>query len=412
MTGLPSQRAVVLMEQREGRAGDFVGLGGVEGLGDAFDQRGFAGAEIAAQKQELGRLEQPGELASHLDGVRAALGGELVILAFGGGCGVGHRSSLARVPLDDSALQPNIPVGAPGTKAKSLRKFAERVGGEQRVLVGRAHGQIRGQAVEVDGGFDGARGIAGILCQKAGDEAGEQIAAAAFGHGRIAGGVDGDAAIGMRDERARAFEHQRDAVLLAKLRADPRRLACTSATVVPARRAISPGCGVSTSVRPACRGFASLASRTGLAARILRASASMTAGISDGGEQAGGENLTVSGLCPRPGPMASTVMPAVRAATAARAQVLFAAIAPAPPDRRADWSSAPARWRRPRARTGAGTAAVTRPAPARSAASEVMAGAPALPTDPPTTSDMTEVALVGRGGAGRLGERVGRAGPL
>jgi len=37
-------------------------------------------------------------------------------------------------------------------------------------------------------------------------------------------------------------------------------------------------------------------------------------------------------------------------------------------------------------RIGAGTAAVTRPAPVRSAPRDVMAGAPDLPTEPPTTS--------------------------
>ena len=71
----------------------------------------------------------------------------------------------------------------------------------------------------------------------------------------------------------------------AKPRATSSRLACTSATVMPASRAISPGCGVSTSVRP----LASLASRTGLAARIFSASASITAGHAGGREQAGGE---------------------------------------------------------------------------------------------------------------------------
>ena len=43
--------ALVLVDQREGRAGDFVGIGGVERLGDAFYQRGFAGAEVAAEQQ-------------------------------------------------------------------------------------------------------------------------------------------------------------------------------------------------------------------------------------------------------------------------------------------------------------------------------------------------------------------------
>ena len=84
------------------------------------------------------------------------------------------------------------------------------------MLVGLADGQIRGQAVQIDRRFNGARGIVGILRQQAGDQTGEQIAAAAFGHAGIAGGVDGNAAVGVRDEGARAFEHQRNAHALGK----------------------------------------------------------------------------------------------------------------------------------------------------------------------------------------------------
>src|SRR5580658_6087189 len=45
------------------------------------------------------------------------------------------------------------------------------------------------------------------------------------------------------------------------------------------------------------------------------------------------------------------------------------------------------------ATTGAGTAAVTSPAPARIAARDVMAGAPDLPSDPPTTSTWPKLPL-------------------
>ena len=67
----------------------------------------------------------------------------------------------------------------------------------------------------------------------------------------------------------------------AKPRAMPRRSSWTSAVVRPARRAISPGCGVRTTVRPpgARPSRASVARRSGCIARMLSASASRTAGM-------------------------------------------------------------------------------------------------------------------------------------
>ena len=179
------------------------------------------------------------------------------------------------------------------------------------MLIACAHRQIGGQTVQIDRRLDGLRRLTRVLRQQAGDQPGEQVAAAALGHAGIAGGVDGHAAIGVGDERAPALEHQRDAVALGKAARhfEPVGLHLGHREM-PASRAISPGCGVSTSVRP----LASLASSTGLAARILSASASITAGILVA-ESRPVVNLIVSGLWPRPGPMASTVFPEVSAAT-------------------------------------------------------------------------------------------------
>jgi len=148
---------------------------------------------------------------------------------------------------------------------------------------------------------------------------------------------------------------------------------------MPASRAISPGCGVNTSVRP----LASFASSTGLAARMLSASASITAGILVA-ESRPVVNLTVSGSLPRPGPIASTVIPAVSAASASGAR-FSAAMQPArlAASGKVINSGAMAATS---GSTGAAPAAVTSPAPARSAARDAIAGAPDLPTEPPTTS--------------------------
>ncbi len=63
-------------------------------------------------------------------------------------------------------------------------------------------------------------GIVFVLRQQARNHAGKQIAAAALGHAGIAGGIHGHAAVGMRDQRARAFQHDGDAVLPGKVARD------------------------------------------------------------------------------------------------------------------------------------------------------------------------------------------------
>ena len=59
---MPAWVALVLVDEREGGAGDLVGIGGVKRLGDALDQGGLACAEIAVKDKEFRRREQPGDL--------------------------------------------------------------------------------------------------------------------------------------------------------------------------------------------------------------------------------------------------------------------------------------------------------------------------------------------------------------
>ena len=46
-------RAVILVNEREGGAGNIIGFGGAKALRNALDQGGFAGAEIAAQQDHV-----------------------------------------------------------------------------------------------------------------------------------------------------------------------------------------------------------------------------------------------------------------------------------------------------------------------------------------------------------------------
>jgi hypothetical protein len=78
---------------------------------------------------------------------------------------------------------------------------------QQGVLVAVGNGEVGGQSVQANGGLNGAGGLGGILREKPCDEAGEQVPAATLGHGGVARGVYGYAAIGVGDEGSRALEH-------------------------------------------------------------------------------------------------------------------------------------------------------------------------------------------------------------
>src|ERR1700744_4243915 len=135
------------------------------------------------------------QLAGHFDGVCAALRRKLVNLTFSRGRGARHCSTFVRVLLHAMPLQPNITVLTARTEAKSLGKFTNGVGGQERVLVDVADGEVGGAPVQINRGFHGARWLVSILCEQARSDAGEQIAAAAFGHRWISSRVYSDAAV-------------------------------------------------------------------------------------------------------------------------------------------------------------------------------------------------------------------------
>ncbi len=75
------------------------------------------------------------------------------------------------------------------------------------MLIAGAHRQIRCQSVQIDCGFHGARRLARKLRQHAGDQSGQQVAAAALRHPRIARGIHGDATVRVRNDGPCALQH-------------------------------------------------------------------------------------------------------------------------------------------------------------------------------------------------------------
>jgi hypothetical protein len=68
------------VDKSKGGAGDVLGAGSGKAFGDAFDESGFSGPEVAAQKDDEGRGEFSGEGASEGDGLIGGVGN-----SFGGG---------------------------------------------------------------------------------------------------------------------------------------------------------------------------------------------------------------------------------------------------------------------------------------------------------------------------------------
>ena len=61
--------AAILVDEGERGAGDIVLRSGVQAFGDAFHQRGLAGAEIAAQDDHARRLQRGRQFAAQRDGL-------------------------------------------------------------------------------------------------------------------------------------------------------------------------------------------------------------------------------------------------------------------------------------------------------------------------------------------------------
>ena len=184
--------AVVFVNQGEGGAGYLVRIGGVEGLRDSLHQGGLAGAQVSAKKEQSGRGKQVGDFSADRDGLPAA---------------VADESPNGHSPLLQHAwdpLQPNIPSLVLGAKAKCFKKM-RTVSMASRVCCP-ANGRQSRRPVREERRLlprppQAARGIG----QHGRDDAGQDVTAPAFGHSWIAGGVDGDAAVGMGDERAPPF---------------------------------------------------------------------------------------------------------------------------------------------------------------------------------------------------------------
>ena len=133
----------VFVNQGKGGAGDVVGWGGVEAFGDAFDEGGFAGAEVADEQNQAMRGKLQCQAASEGDG-------------FFGGMG------LKRLHL--YALE------------NGLGQIVQQIGGDEGFFAEGLRAQVSGAAVEPDGGEDGLIELSGELGGETCDEAGEDVA--------------------------------------------------------------------------------------------------------------------------------------------------------------------------------------------------------------------------------------------
>lgn len=70
--------ATVLVDQGERWAGDILSGRRPEGFRNTFDQRSLAGAEVAAQKHQLGRSKHPGQGAAERDSLLCGVGDEFL----------------------------------------------------------------------------------------------------------------------------------------------------------------------------------------------------------------------------------------------------------------------------------------------------------------------------------------------
>ena len=175
----------------------------------------------------------------------------------------------------------------------------------------------------------------------------------------------------------------------AKLRASPTRSASTCFTVMPASRAISPGCGVSTIARlpPLVAAFSSDV----FPASAFSASASITIGRLTRSTNV----LTHSGVepsCPSPGPIPTTEIPFSSVASVCSSST--SSDNPPEPSVASGVSINSGATAATIGRISRGTAAVTSPAPVRIAARHAIDGAPALPNAPPTNSTWPSLPLL------------------
>ena len=236
-----------------------------------------------------GGTQQIHQLAPHFDRVGAALCYEFVNPSFGDWRFLAHcvasAERTAQHSRRGSPCNQTYPLGCAFRKAqrpklKRTRKIFQAVGRKQSVLIRIAHSKIGGKSMQINRRLHRARNIVFELRQQPRDHPGQQIAAAALGHSRIARGIHRDPPVRMSDQRPRSLQHQRHTMYRAQNRAPPRDDSPESlSTLFPASRAISPGCGVNTTVRPAFATSVNFSIRNGFAASVFSPSASMTIGI-------------------------------------------------------------------------------------------------------------------------------------
>src|SRR5271157_3853473 len=186
----------------------------------------------------------------------------------------------------------------------------------------------------------------------------------------------------------------------AKVRATFNRSACTALVEIPASRAISPGCGVSTSARVLP------SSSSVLPSNAFSPSASITSGDFSV-RTVSRTNSTVSGCLPIPGPIATTVMVEANC----KSMPLLADVTAMPPVSVSGSGSVISSAANAATFGSAllAVATVTSPAPARSAAIPAIAAAPDFPSDPPTISTWPYMPLLLSRGRGASSDAKSRA---
>jgi hypothetical protein len=73
-----SLRTAILVDQSERRAGDILGRRRLKGFCNAFDQRGLARPQVAAQQHQLGRSKHPGQSAAECNGLFGGVSDEFL----------------------------------------------------------------------------------------------------------------------------------------------------------------------------------------------------------------------------------------------------------------------------------------------------------------------------------------------
>src|ERR1039457_4052515 len=299
--------AAILVDEGERRAGHIVLRSRVETFGDAFHQRGLAGAEIAAQDDHAHRLQRGRQFAAQRHGlfgrVRDVLvgvhrGTKAILAGWFGGLSEERRANSAaahppmRVVLSfaQCAARRNAS-GRAASKSVATRECSPMVSAATSPA-----SPCRYTAATA------ARGMLFGIC--AITPAVMPVRMSPVPPVAMPGlpvGLTHAVPSGSATMVRLPFSTSTSRCSRAKLRATLSRSACNALMVIPASRDISPGWGVSTS------GRSWPSSRSVWPSKALSPSASMTIGILVW-RTAWWTNCAVSGSRPIPGPRATTVI--------------------------------------------------------------------------------------------------------